>query len=75
MKLDNFIHIVQSIEWGEFKSSMDTKSVIVDDIQFTKHKLPKLPFYIAYAPKVNFIKQNFQKIRLFSLWCEKNFTM
>jgi lipid II:glycine glycyltransferase (peptidoglycan interpeptide bridge formation enzyme) len=59
MKLDAFLHIVQSREWGDFKSSMNTKSVIVDDIQFTKHKLPKLPFYIAYAPKINFLKQKF----------------
>lgn len=59
MKLDNFVHIVQSKEWGEFKSLMNTKSIMVDGIQFTKHKLPKLPFYIAYAPKINFIKQKF----------------
>ena len=57
MKLDNFVHIVQSKEWGDFKTLMKTKSVKVGDIQFTKHKIPKLPYYIAYAPKVNFLKQ------------------
>lgn len=59
MKLDNFVHVVQSKEWGDFKTLMRTPAVKVDEIQFTKHKLPKLPFYIAYAPKVNFLEQKF----------------
>lgn len=50
-------HILQSPEWGEFKRRMGTPSVSVGGIQFTKHKIPFLPFYVGYAPKVNFARQ------------------
>jgi len=53
------IHIVQSPEWGEFKAQMGTSPVRVGDIQFTKHPIPFTPFYIGYAPKVNFLIQKF----------------
>lgn len=59
MKLDNFVHVIQSKEWGSFKTAMGTKSVTVGDLQFTKHSIPKLPYFIAYAPKINFLKQKF----------------
>src|SRR3990167_1385134 len=53
------IHIVQSPEWGEFKAQMGTPPVRVGEIQFTKHPIPFTPFYIGYAPKVNFLTQKF----------------
>jgi lipid II:glycine glycyltransferase (peptidoglycan interpeptide bridge formation enzyme) len=59
MKLNNFVHVIQSKEWGAFKTEMKTSSVTVGDLQFTKHAIPKLPYFIAYAPKVNFLKQKF----------------
>ena len=52
-------HITQAKEWGEFKAKMGSQPVRVGDLQFTKHKMPGLPFYIGYAPKVNFAIQNF----------------
>lgn len=53
-------HLVQTQDWGNFKTLMGTKSIRVGDIQFTKHKIPLLNYYIAYAPRVNFFKQNFK---------------
>lgn len=52
-------HIVQTPEWGEFKTKMKTPAIRVGDIQFTKHSIPFTPFFVGYAPKVNFAKQNF----------------
>ena len=57
-------HLVQSPEWGEFKSKMGTPGVSVGDIQFTKHPLPVLPFYVGYAPRVNFFTQKFSWVEL-----------
>jgi len=53
------IHIVQSEEWGAFKARTGAKPVRVGDIQYTKHKIPGIKKYIAYAPKINFFKQKF----------------
>lgn len=52
-------HIVQTPEWGEFKTKMGTPAVKVGDIQFTKHKIPFTSYFVGYAPKVNFNTQNF----------------
>lgn len=46
-------HILQSLEWGGFKTKFGTKAVLVDGIQYTLHKLPKTKLYYAYCPKVN----------------------
>ncbi len=46
-------HIVQSKEWGNFKTAMGTKAVQAEGIQFTLHKIPILPYNIGYAPKVD----------------------
>lgn len=56
---DNYLHLTQSELWGEFKTLMGTPAVKVGDIQFTKHKIPYSPYFVAYAPKVNFRLQNF----------------
>lgn len=52
-------HIVQSKEWGEIKQKSNTPPIRVGDLQFTKHKIPFIPYYVAYAPRVNFITQKF----------------
>lgn len=49
-------HIVQSSQWGKFKTKMGTEAIAVGDtkkIQYTKHKIPFVNAYMAYAPKVN----------------------
>ena len=46
-------HIVQSEMWGKFKTKMGTKAVQAGGAQFTLHKIPLLPYYIGYCPKVN----------------------
>jgi len=38
---------------------MDTPPIKTGDIQFTKHRIPMSPFYVGYAPKVNFDLQKF----------------
>lgn len=53
------IHIVQSEEWGTFKTRAGTNPTRVGDLQYTRHKIPLINKYIAYAPKVNFYKQKF----------------
>ena len=53
------LHIVQSKQWGEFKTKMGTPAVKVGDIQFTKHKIPLTGYFIGYAPRVNFYMQSF----------------
>lgn len=57
--MTNYIHITQSEQWGDFKSLMGTPPVKVGDIQFTKHRMPFTPFYVGYAPRVNFRLQKF----------------
>lgn len=52
-------HILQSTEWGEFKTIFGTSSHRIGNLQLTKHKIPFLPFYVGYAPRVNFDKQKF----------------
>lgn len=46
-------HIIQSPQWGEFKTSMGTNAIQAGGIQYTLHKFPYTGFNYAYAPKVN----------------------
>lgn len=55
-------HIVQSSEWGEFKTEMGTTAVRIGDIQYTKHKIPLSSHYYAYSPKVNPTKIDWNKL-------------
>jgi len=57
------LHIVQSPEWGEFKTRMGTKAIQVGEIQFTLHKIPFTPHYIGYCPKVNPEKIDWEGLR------------
>lgn len=52
-------HIVQTPEWGEFKTKIGTPAIKVGDIQFTKHAIPFTKYFVGYAPKVNFETQKF----------------
>lgn len=47
------IHIVQSPEWGKFKTEMGTPAIRVGKIQYTKHKIPFSSFSYGYSPKVD----------------------
>jgi lipid II:glycine glycyltransferase (peptidoglycan interpeptide bridge formation enzyme) len=55
-------HIVQSPEWGKFKSEMGTPATRVGEIQYTKHKIPISPHYYAYCPKVDPEKIDWEKL-------------
>ncbi len=51
-------HIIQSPQWGEFKTKYGTPAVRVNGTnntyaQYTIHKIPKTNFAVAYCPKVN----------------------
>lgn len=46
------MHVVQSPEWGEFKTKYGTQAIRAGNIQYTKHKVPFTNYYFAYAPKV-----------------------
>lgn len=46
-------HLVQSKEWGEFKTLVGTPAYTAGGVQFTLHKIPLLPYYLAHAPKAN----------------------
>ena len=47
------MHIVQSPEWGEFKSEMGTTAIRAGGVQYTKHEIPFTNFFYGYAPRVN----------------------
>lgn len=45
-------HVVQSTEWGQFKSAFGTEVVRVGKVQYTIHKIPIIKLNYAYCPKV-----------------------
>lgn len=53
MGYNSGMHVVQSPEWGEFKTKYGTEAFRVGDVQYTVHKIPFLPYYYAYSPKVD----------------------
>jgi len=46
-------HIVQSKIWEQFKNAYGTQAIRAGGVLYTKHKVPFIPFYYAYCPKVN----------------------
>jgi len=57
------MHIVQSPEWGKFKSECGTPAIKTGNVQYTKHKVPFTSFYYGYAPKVNPLLINWNEIK------------
>jgi len=55
-------HLVQSEIWGKFKTAVGTPSFTAGGVRFTLHKLPLIPYYIAYAPKADLSKVNFDEV-------------
>lgn len=66
MKL--YKHILQSKEWATFKSLIGTPAIQFNDVIITKHKLPFLPYFVGFAPKVNFYEQqvDFDELKVFA---------
>lgn len=56
-------HVVQSPEWGEFKTKYGTKAYREGGVQFSVHKIPLTPFYYAYSPKVNPFEINWESLK------------
>lgn len=56
-------HIVQSPQWGKVKTALGTKAIRVGEVQYTKHKIPLIPFYYAYCPKVTPKNIDFNALR------------
>lgn len=65
-------HVVQSKEWGEFKTKMGTPAVSVNGVQFTLHKIPLTPYFVGYCPKI--IPDNIDWPKLFESGKEHNCT-
>lgn len=68
-------HVMQSFEWGEFRSAMGIKVIrmgvfddkkLVSGFSLTIHNIPKLNYTVGYLPKGNlpdeFIIENLKKI-------------
>jgi peptidoglycan pentaglycine glycine transferase (the first glycine) len=47
------LHIVQSKEWGDFKTATGRKAVRIGNVQYTVHSVPFTNFNYAYCPKIN----------------------
>jgi len=56
-------HVVQSKEWGEFKTKYGTPAVRVGNIQYTIHKVPYTGDFYAYCPKVKPIDINYEEVQ------------
>ncbi len=56
-------HIVQTKEWAEAKRAYG--ALVVEDagVIYTKHKIPGLPYYYAYCPRVNPLEIDFEKLK------------
>jgi lipid II:glycine glycyltransferase (peptidoglycan interpeptide bridge formation enzyme) len=51
MKNDLSSHPLQSIEWGEFRKKTGVKTIRINGIQMTIHRIPHAPWTIGYVPK------------------------
>jgi lipid II:glycine glycyltransferase (peptidoglycan interpeptide bridge formation enzyme) len=56
-------HIVQTEEWAELKDAYGTPVVKAGEIFYTKHKIPKSNYFMAYCPRVNPELIDFEKLR------------
>ncbi len=46
-------HIIQSAEWGRFKTEYGTTAFVAGGVQFTKHAIPLTDSFFAYAPRIS----------------------
>lgn len=56
------VHIVQSPEWGIFKTRVGKRTFRVGEIQFSTHKLPLFSIKIGYCPKVDLFKIRWKEL-------------
>lgn len=57
-------HIIQSPEWGRFKTEYGTTSYTIDNkIQYTIHPIPLTDYSYAYAPKVGSFSFDWDKLK------------
>lgn len=57
-------HIIQSPEWGRFKTEYGNTSITVDNkIQYTTHPIPLTDYKYAYAPKINTFSFDWDKLK------------
>ncbi len=56
------MHVVQSPEWGQFKSGVGTPAIRAGEIQYTKHEIPFSRYFYAYSPKVDPEKINWEAL-------------
>lgn len=57
-------HICQSEQWGKFKTLMGTPSIQAGGVQYTIHRIPKTPWSIGYAPRVDPEKMDLRALYL-----------
>lgn len=57
------MHILQSPEWESFKNKYSTKAIRAGGVLYTKHKIPLIPYYVAYSAKVNPFEINFESLK------------
>jgi len=55
-------HVVQSPQWGDFKTQYGTQAVRIGEIQYTKHHMPFTDKFYGYCPKVDPTLIDFEKL-------------
>ncbi|NMB91772.1 peptidoglycan bridge formation glycyltransferase FemA/FemB family protein [candidate division WWE3 bacterium] len=56
-------HVLQSHLWEKFKNDYGTPAVRVGNVVYTKHKIPFIPYFYGYCPRVNPFDINFDDIK------------
>lgn len=62
------IHLVQTKDWNNFKQNFGTRIDKTEDIYILIKKIPFSPYFMGYAPKVNFEEQkiNFESLEKYA---------
>jgi lipid II:glycine glycyltransferase (peptidoglycan interpeptide bridge formation enzyme) len=56
-------HVVQSPEWGDFKSEYGTQAINAGGVQYTKHCIPFTKYFFGYCPKVDPFEIKFDELK------------
>lgn len=56
-------HVIQSPEWGRFKTEYGTTSHTAGKIQYTTHEIPLTNYRFAYAPKISSFDINWDELK------------